>query len=211
MIAKSISTQALQRIPMYMNYLKSLPKDGAANISATTIAEVLRLNDVQVRKDLAMVSEGGRPKIGYIIEDLISDIEHCLGYDNVDSAVLIGAGNLGRALLTYDGFSVYGLDIVAAFDVDESIIGSNIHGKKVLKLEKANSLCSRMKIKIGIITVGAVEAQKVCDLLVSSGVLAIWNFAPVRLNVPNHVLVHNENMASSLAILSKHLVEKLNT
>jgi redox-sensing transcriptional repressor len=174
------------------------------------IAEVLRLNDVQVRKDLALVSDGGRPKIGYILEDLISDIEHCLGYDNVDSAVLIGAGNLGRALLAYEGFSVYGLDIVAAFDIDESIFGSTISGKQVLPVDKVNSLCTRMKIKIGIITVGAEEAQKVCDLLVESGVLAIWNFAPIHLKVPGHVLVQNENMASSLAILSNHLVEKLN-
>jgi redox-sensing transcriptional repressor len=193
-----------------LNYLKSLPKDGAANISATMIAEALRLNDVQVRKDLALVSDGGRPKIGYNIEVLTSDIEHCLGYDNVDSAVLIGAGNLGRALLAHEGFSAFGLDIIAAFDIDENIIGTTVHGKQVLPVNKVNSLCSRMKIKIGIITVRAEAAQSVCDLLVESGVLAIWNFAPVHLKVPEKVLVQNENMASSLAILSNHLVERLN-
>lgn len=210
MTSKAISTQALQRMPLYLNYLKALPKDGTVNISATIIAEALRLNDVQVRKDLALVGGGGRPKIGYVVKDLIYNMEHCLGYDNVHSAVLIGAGNLGRSLLAYDGFSEYGLDIVVAFDIDEDIVDSTISGKQVLPVYKLNGICSRMKIRIGIITVGAREAQSVCDLLVECGVMAIWNFAPVRLNVPNQVLVQNENMASSLAVLSNHLVEKFN-
>lgn len=209
MIAKTISKQTLQRMPLYLSYLKSLPKDGTVHISATGIANDLKLNDVQVRKDLAQVSDGGRPKIGYITEDLMKDIEHCLGYDNVDTAILIGAGNLGRALLAYDGFSEYGMDIVTAFDVDETIIGTTICGKQVLPMDKLPSVCKRMKIKIGIITVDSQEAQKVCDLLVSNEVLAIWNFAPVHLHVPDHVLVQNENMVNSLAILSNHMVEKL--
>jgi redox-sensing transcriptional repressor len=179
------------------------------NISATTIAEALGLNDVQVRKDLSSISSGGRPKIGYITENLIFDIEQFLGYDDADSAVIIGAGNLGHALLSYEGFSEYGLDIVAAFDTDEDIVGKVINDKQVLSTEKLKDLCSRLKIKIGIITVPFFAAQDVCDALVESGVLAIWNFAPVHLNVPENVLVKNENMACSLAVLSKHLREKL--
>ena len=209
MIAKTISKQTLQRMPLYLSYLKSLPKDETVHISATVMANDLKLNDVQVRKDLAQVSDGGRPKIGYIIKDLMKDIEHCLGYDNVDSAILIGAGNLGRALLAYDGFSEYGMDIVTAFDVDENIIGTTMCGKQVLPMDKLPSVCKRMKIKIGIITVGSQEAQKVCDELVNNEVLAIWNFAPIHLNVPDHVLVQNENMVNSLAILSNHMAEKL--
>jgi redox-sensing transcriptional repressor len=203
---KPISTQTLQRMPLYLNYLKNLPKE--SNISATMMADDLSLNDVQVRKDIAMVGQGGRPKIGYVVKDLISEIEYCLGYNNIDSAVLIGAGNLGRALLTYDGFSDCGIDIVVAFDVDESIVGSTIYGKQVLPVSKLYSICSRMKIKMGVIAVGSEEAQNVCDLLVQSGVMAIWNFAPTRLKVPSHVLVQNENMASTLAVLSNFLVEQ---
>ncbi|MDF2512295.1 MAG: CoA-binding domain protein [Herbinix sp.] len=209
MIAKTISKQTLQRMPLYLSYLKSLPKDDTVHISATVMANDLKLNDVQVRKDLAQVSDGGRPKIGYIIEDLMKDIEHCLGYDNVDTAILIGAGNLGRALLAYDGFSEYGMDIVTAFDVDETIIGTTMCGKQVLPMDKLPSVCKRMKIKIGIITVDSQEAQNVCDVLVNNEVLAIWNFAPVHLNVPDHVLVQNENMVNSLAILSNHMAERL--
>jgi len=211
MALKPISTQALQRMPMYLNYLKDLPISRVPNISATMVADELRLNDVQVRKDLAMVGQGGRPKIGYVVKDLISDIEHCLGYNNSDSAVLIGAGNLGRSLLSYDGFDECGIDIIVAFDTDERIVGTTINGKQVLPVSKLYSICSRMKIKMGIIVVGAGEAQGVCDLLVKSGVLAIWNFAPIRLNVPSHVLVQNDNMVSSLAVLSNYLVKEFST
>ncbi|MBH1939480.1 redox-sensing transcriptional repressor Rex [Mobilitalea sibirica] len=203
-----IPTQTLQRLPLYLNYLKSLPSDEVLNISATMIAEELRLNDVQVRKDLAMAGQGGRPKIGYPVKDLISDIEHCLGYDNIERVVIVGLDNMGRALLKYEGFSEYGFDIVAAFDFDESVIGTHIFGKQVLSVEKLPKICSRMKIKMGIITVGSKEAQSVCDLLVKSGIMAIWNFSSVRLKVPDKIIVQNENLASSLAVLSNHLVEK---
>jgi len=204
---KSVSSQTLQRLPQYLTYLKSLPKNAAANISATGIAEALGMNDVQVRKDLAMVSGSGRPKIGYIREDLVNDIEEFLGYDDADTAVIAGAGSLGRALLSYGGFEDYGLDIVAAFDTDENIIGTEVGGKEVLDAGKLASLCRRMNIRIGIITVPASQAQAVCDKLTQGGVLAIWNFAPVHLTVPTGVLVKNENMACSLAMLSQHLKE----
>ncbi len=200
-----IPLQTLKRLPLYTKYLRSLPKDGALNISATAIAEALELNNVQVRKDLALVSSGGRPKVGYITQDLIFDIERFLGYDDVQSAVLVGAGNLGRALLSYEGFSLYGLDIVAAFDADPGVCGTLVHGKKVLPLEKLQDLCVRMSIHIGIITVPEEAAQDVCDMLTESGVRAIWNFAPRKLKAPDGVFILNENMASSLAVLSKHI------
>ena len=210
MDGQSISRQALQRLPVYLNYLKSLPEGEHMNISATAIAEALHLHDVQVRKDLAVVSTGGRPKIGYITKDLIADLQRYLGYDNTENAVVVGAGNLGRALLSYDGFAAYGLNIVAAFDSEESLTGQVINGKEIFSVEKLEDLCSRMKIRIGIITVPATAAQAICDKLIRGGVLAVWNFAPVHLNVPEDVLVQNENMAASLALLSKHLLEKIN-
>ena len=100
---RSVSTQTLQRLPLYLNYLRSLPDDTPENISATAIADALRLGDVQVRKDLASVSSGGRPKVGYVTRDLTADLERFLGYHDVDTAVLVGAGNLGRSLLSYGG------------------------------------------------------------------------------------------------------------
>lgn len=208
MESQTISMQTLQRLPLFLKYLRSLPKNGTFNISATTIADALGLNDVQVRKDLALVSSGGRPKIGYITETLIFDIQKFLGYDDINNAVIVGAGNLGRALLSYNGFTEYALDIVAAFDIDPLVIGTAVKGKQVLSYDKLRDLCSQMKVRIGIITVPDYEAQTVCNILVDSGVLAVWNFSSVRLNVPVHVMVQNENMACSLAVLSKHLTEK---
>ena len=206
---QSISTQTLHRIPLYLNYLRSLPEGGSENISATAIAEALGLNDVQVRKDLAQVSSGGRPKIGYVTKRLIADIEEFMGYNDTRSAIVAGAGNLGRALFSYGGFSEYGLELVAAFDVDASLIGTRIAGKPVLSFDRMRDLCQRMKIRIGIITVPADAAQQVCDQMLESGILAIWNFAPVHLNVPEGVLVRYENIACSLAVLAKRLNDKL--
>ena len=131
MSVQSVSKQTLQRLPQYLNFLKSMPRTGAANISATAIAEALGLGDVQVRKDLALVSSGGRPKVGYDADRLIADLERFLGYDDVTSAVIVGAGDLGRALLGYGGFAAYGIELMAAFDRNAALAGQTIHGKPV--------------------------------------------------------------------------------
>ena len=206
---KEISRATLKRLPTYLSYLKALPEDTSANISATALAAGLHMGEVQVRKDLALVSDGGRPKIGYNREHLIADIENFLGYGNSNDAVLIGAGKLGRALLGYGGFAEYGLNIVAAFDANDTLIGTTNGGKPIMHLSRLGEVCQRYKIKIGIITVPAEYAQGVCDLLIENGILAIWNFAPKHLNVPDGILVQNENMAASLALLCKHLNERM--
>ena len=206
----AISRQALQRMPYYLQALRTARDSGAEIISAPTVAAQLGLNEVQVRKDFASVSNiAGKPKTGFQTRELIAAIESCLGYDNSNEAVLVGAGSLGRALLSYRGFEAYGLSIVAAFDVDPNLTGGEISGKQVLPMAKLPSICQSMNIHIGIITVPASQAQGVCDALVDSGVLAIWNFAPMHLNTPEGILVQNENMAASLAVLSKHLSERL--
>lgn len=206
---QKISNSVLKRLPVYLAYLKALPADAPENISATTLAAALSMGEVQVRKDLALVSDGGRPKVGYQRISLISDIEQFLGYDNTNDAVLIGAGKLGRALLGYSGFSEYGLNIVAAFDANPQLVGQAEGAKPILPLSELETMCSKQKIYIGIITVPAAHAQEVCSLLISNGIKAIWNFAPVHLDVPQGILVQNENMATSLAVLSKHLSAQL--
>ncbi len=204
-----ISVQTLRRLPIYLNHLKTLDSEQIKIISSPAIAKALNLNDVLVRKDLAAIKSGGRPRTGYLLEKLIADLETYLGYGNVDEAVLAGVGHLGRALLSYKGFETYGLDIVVGFDADDQVIGTEVGGKKVLPVHKMADLCRRMHINIGILTVPPEQAQEVCDQMVSAGIRAIWNFAPVRLKVPEDILVQNENMASSLAVLSKHLKKKI--
>lgn len=207
---KTISKQALQRLPFYLNYLKKKQEEGIKNISSPMIAMELDLNEVQVRKDIACVSKrDGRPKTGHNVDLLIDDIETFLGYNNVDRAVIVGAGQLGRALLHYKGFENYGLEIIAAFDSNPALFNQEINGVKVASIDKLEDLVDRLKVHIGIITVPAQYAQEVCDKMIKGGVLAIWNFAPIHLNVPENILVHNENMASSLAVLSRHLKEKM--
>jgi redox-sensing transcriptional repressor len=206
----SMSHQAFSRMPQYLHYLKQLQQNGVTIVAAPAVARAMRLHDVQVRKDFAAVSSiHGKPKAGFPVNGLIADMERILGYHDVEQAVLVGVGYLGRALLSYKGFAQYGLNIVMAFDADEALAGQQICGKHILSPSQLSDMCRRMNIHIGIITVPASQAQAVCDSLVESGVLAIWNFAPVHLNTPDGILVQNENMAASLAVLSKHLSEQL--
>lgn len=197
---KEISKAVLKRLPGYLSYLKGLDMQ---NISATYIASALNMGEVQVRKDLAAVSDGGRPKVGYDRVALMEDISKFLGYDNTTDAILIGAGKLGQALLGYSGFEEYGLNILAAFDA--APMASEAEGKPILPMTELESFCKTHNVLMGIITVPAVAAQQVCDQLIDSGIKAVWNFAPTHLEVPTNILVQNENMATSLAVLSMHL------
>lgn len=201
-----LSKQALKRLPVYMSYLKSVDTQQVEYISSSTVAEALDMNDVQVRKDLAAVCKtAGIPKKGFVVRDLIGGISDFLGYSQGNDAILIGAGNLGMALMSYRGFDNYGINIVAAFDSRPEVIDN----KKVFDISRLDEICKKLNVKIGIITVPDTAAQKVCDLLVKSGILAIWNFAPTHIKAPEEILVQNENMASSLALLSNHLREKM--
>lgn len=209
-MADAVSKATIQRLPMYLNCLKAKQQENIKNISARVIADELRFNEVQVRKDFASVSNfGGRPKTGYETDVLIADIENFLGYNNTKNAVLVGVGQLGSALLSYRGFEEYGLNIVAGFDVNPKVVSTKVNDVNIFHLDDIQKVCKSLDIKIGIITVPMQNAQLVCDNLVDSGILAIWNFAPIHLKVPENILVHNENMAVSLAFLSKHLEESL--
>ena len=201
---KKISKSVLKRLPGYHAYLKTIQNSDSPYISATAIANALDMGEVQVRKDLAMVSDGGRPKVGYVRERLIEDIEQFLGYDNTTDAILVGAGRLGQALLGYSGFDEYGLNILAAFDIRPETKRKD-SGKPILPLDQMVPFCQEHKILMGIITVPTEFAQEACDRMIQAGIKAIWTFSPTHLDVPDHVMVHNENMANSLAILSMHL------
>lgn len=201
---KEVSKSVLKRLPVYLTYLKGLPEDAPAYISATALANALGLGEVLVRKDLASVSDGGKPKVGYLRTKLVDDIEQFLGYDNSTDAVIIGAGKLGQALCDYSGFATYGLNILAAFDIMPSAAATH-SGKPILTMDRLDGFCKANKVRMGIITVPAAQAQQVCKDLIGSGIRAIWNFAPIHLDVPDHILVQNEDMATSLAVLSMHL------
>ncbi len=202
---KQISKRTLYRLPIYLSLLQEKEREGVEYISATTIANLLDLNHVQVRKDLSCASSAGRPKVGYETKVLISDLKNFLDYNNVKNAVIVGAGDLGKALLGYNGFNSYGLNVIAAFDTNEEICGTQVKGKPIYHIDTMESRLARLDISIGIITTPARFAQATCDKLLKCGVKAIWNFAPTSLNVPKDIIVQNENMATSLAVLSNKL------
>ena len=162
-----------------------------------------------MRKDLQVTEAAGKPKLGYDVASLIRTIETFLGWNNTTDGYLIGVGNLGSALLGYQGFKEYGLNLIAAFDADAGKVGTEIHGTTVLHLSKLPNMIKRMGIKIGVLTVPAKSAQSLADTMVRAGVRAIWNFSPTKINVPTHVIVQHENLASSLVVLSKKLAEAL--
>lgn len=210
-MAADVPKPLLGRLPVYLEFLYKKKQSGATHLSSTLLAGELGLSPIMVRKDLAATGVVGKPKTGFAIDDLIRSIEEMLGYHHTDVAVLVGAGRLGKALLAYEGFAGYGLDIAAAFDTDEAVVGRTINGKPVYPLSRLPELLPEWGARIGIIAVPASQAQAVCDLLVDNGILAIWNFAPVHLKVPDPILVQHENMAASLAVLSRHLKTVLET
>lgn len=204
MDTNKVSRALVARLPRYLDHLKSLPRTDNDYISSASVASALGLGQVMVRKDFAKVSDGGHPKTGYLRRKLIVDIENFLGYNNTTDAVLVGAGKLGQALLDYDGFRTCGMNVVAGFDVSRELFPTD-GGKSVYSTDELERFCVENGILMGIITVPAAHAQEVCDRLVACGIQAIWNFAPVHLNVPDHILVQNENLASSLTELRMHL------
>jgi redox-sensing transcriptional repressor len=203
-----IPEPSLRRLPQYHRYLVDLEATGIQMVSCSLIGRDLRCLPIQVRKDLQFTGIIGKPKIGYSVRELITSIESFLGWNNVNEAFLVGAGNLGTALLGHERFSRFGLQIVAAFDTDASKVDQWIRGKAVLSLDKLADLARRMSVHLGIITTPPDSAQIVANEMVKGGIQAIWNFAPVKLNVPEEIIVHNEDLYSSLASLSCKLAKR---
>ncbi len=201
-----MSMAGLNRLPKYLRILKEKQLNNIQNISSTLIAEELKLNPIQVRKDLALVSKtDGKPGVGFETNQLIADIEKFLGVNNSRNAIILGAGRLGQALLNYNGFG-NDVNIMMAFDNDKS----KCDNKKIFHIDTLENKIIEKDIHIAIITMPANNAQEMCDRLVNSGIKAIWNFAPTNLKVPENIVIKNEDLSTSLLILLKMLEEKSN-
>lgn len=199
-----ISQATLKRLPQYLRIIKDKKNEDVKNISSTEIATILRLNPIQVRKDLALVSRtDGKPGVGFNTQELIQDLEEVLNLNNITDAIIIGAGKLGQALLNYKGFEK-NLNILMAFDNDKN----KCDNKKIFFIDKMEKKIIENNVQIGIITVPKENAQNVCDIMIKSGIKAIWNFAPINLKVPENIAVKNEDLSTSLVILLKKLKEK---
>jgi redox-sensing transcriptional repressor len=207
-IRERVSVQTIQRLPRYYQYISYLRKQGVRYVSSLRLSMQTYVEATQVRKDLTSIGHTGKPKVGYDIDQLMITIEDFLGLRNIEDAILIGVGHLGTAIVQYAGFANYGLRIKAVFDADPLKVGTHIQGRVIQDVSTVGQYIKENNIPIGILTLPAPGAQEVTDILVKSGIQAIWNFAPINLLVPDHVIIKNENLAFGLAIL-KHRLKSL--
>ncbi|MCB5259173.1 MAG: redox-sensing transcriptional repressor Rex [Candidatus Cloacimonetes bacterium] len=205
----AIPLLTLKRLPKYLEALYRFKRAGLRMVSATKIAVFADVHMTQVRKDLSYTGVVGTPKIGHHIDGLIKAIEECLNWNDVSSCFLVGVGHLGKALMGYQELQKKGLRIIAAFDSDPDLAGTYYQGIPIHSMQKFSNLLSRLHIHIGVLTVPADAAQMIAEQMVANGVLAIWNFTTVKLDLPQEIIVENVDMSASLAVLSRRIAERL--
>ncbi len=189
----SITDKVINRLTLYHFILDDLREDEIF-ISSTKIAKLLNIDDSQVRKDLKILNNSGKCRVGYNVKELKKSIEEQLGFKKTKDAFVIGAGNLGSALAKYATFKDYGLNILAMFDNDINKIGKTINGKEVFDISKVGNLSKRLNVDIAILTVPREYAKGVANFLAGAGIKYIWNFTPCILDVPKDIKVWNENL-----------------
>lgn len=178
---------------------------GPHPVTSAALAEAVGVDATQVRKDFALIGLRGRGRVGYDVDEVVTALRRALGFDRTHLAVLVGAGHLASALAAYRGFGKYGLRIAAAFDIDYRVVGSHLSGCPIHPLEHLPSFVAEHGIRLGIVTTPVSGARRAADVLVSSGIRAIWNFAPIRLEAPPGVFVRDEHLSLGLADLTQHL------
>ena len=197
-----IPNPAVRRLSLYLRQLEAFKRSGRSTISSKQLGESLNLTDAQVRKDLAYFGQFGHPGIGYRVDDLIGRVRHILGTDKTWNVLLVGAGNLGRALLAYRGFDAKGFKLVAVFDNDPGKVGKKIAQFAIQPLSELEQTVRSKSIRLAMIAVPADVAQDVADQLIDAGIRGLMNFAPVSLNVPQDVALNAVDLAVSLEQLS---------
>lgn len=188
------SDKVINRLTLYHCILTDYLSKHIEFISSPQIANLLKIDDSQVRKDISLLNNVGKCRVGYIVKELKDTIERTLGFEKPKEAFIVGAGNLGSALAKYDNFSNYGLKVLALFDNDTLKVGMKVNDKEVFHISKLPNLAERLGVEIAIMTVPREYAQKTADFLIESNIKYIWNFTPTVLSVPEYVQVWNENL-----------------
>lgn len=199
----------IRRLPNYLHILRGLSDKGEVFVSSAYLAEQMGIEAILVRKDLELTGVSGTPRVGFSVPDLIRSIEDFLGWRGTVDACLVGAGQLGVALLAHRDLSRYGVRIVAAFDTDMGKVGTAIHGVTVFPVTRVPELLKRLTIRLAIVCVPADSAQQATDILVQSGIQAIWIFTSATINVPPHIIFQKEDLLSGLAVLSAQLTRSV--
>ena len=208
--SKRVPEPTLRRLPVYLYYLEKVREDGIINISAPTIGKNLKCDPTQVVKDLAVTGVKGKPRVGYNTYELIHILEDYLGYNRTNEAFLVGAGNLGSALMAYQENQSLGIKLIAAFDNDEKKIGTHVGSIHVLEYKKLFHLANRLNVKIGVLTTPNNVAQDIAEDLVNCGVKAIWNFTSTILNLPKDIIIQNTSLSTNVAVLLRRLNDSEN-
>ncbi len=203
-----IPTSTLKRLPQYLEVLRQLKRAGLKEVSTTKISVFADVHPTLVRKDLSFANVETSPKSGYKVSELYAAIEKLLNWNDTSTSYLVGVGHLGSALLGYQEFNQKGLSIVAGFDNNPDLIGSVVHGVPVYSALDFTAMAIKDNIHIGIITVPPESAQLIADIMVHSGIRAIWNFTPQKIIVPPNIIVEYVDMFASLAVLSRRLAER---
>lgn len=206
-VKSKIPEPTIRRLPWYLSNSKLLKQKGELFVSSTQLAKETGIDSSQIAKDLSYVNISGRTRVGYEIDTLIKVLEDFLGFVGIHKAILFGAGSLGAALLDDSGLSHFGLEIVAAFDVNPNLVGKKVNGIPIYHTDDFLKKVRSYDVNIGILTVPIEIAQCITDTMIEGGIKAIWNFTPFRIRVPENIVVQNTSLYAHLALMFNRLKE----
>ena len=203
--ADKVPEPTLRRLPWYLSNIKLMKEKGEQYVSSTQISKEINIDASQIAKDLSYVNISGRTRVGYNIDALIEVLESFLGFTNMHKAFLFGVGSLGAALLRDSGLHHFGLEIVAAFDVNPELVGKDLNGIPIFHSDDFEAKMKEYDVNIGALTVPINIAQEITDKMVDGGIKAVWNFTPFRIRVPENIVVQNTSLYAHLAVMFNRL------
>ena len=203
--ADKVPEPTLRRLPWYLSNIKLMKEKGEQYVSSTQISKEINIDASQIAKDLSYVNISGRTRVGYNIDALIEVLESFLGFTNMHKAFLFGVGSLGAALLRDSGLHHFGLEIVAAFDVNPELVGKDLNGIPIFHSDDFEAKMKECDVNIGVLTVPINIAQEITNKMVDGGIKAVWNFTPFRIRVPENIVVQNTSLYAHLAVMFNRL------
>ena len=203
--ADKVPERRLRRLPWYLSNIKLMKEKGEQYVSSTQISKEINIDASQIAKDLSYVNISGRTRVGYNIDALIEVLESFLGFTNMHKAFLFGVGSLGAALLRDSGLHHFGLEIVAAFDVNPELVGKDLNGIPIFHSDDFEAKMKEYDVNIGVLTVPINIAQEITNKMVDGGIKAVWNFTPFRIRVPENIVVQNTSLYAHLAVMFNRL------
>ena len=203
--ADKVPEPTLRRLPWYLSNIKLMKEKGEQYVSSTQIPKEINIDASQIAKDLSYVNISGRTRVGYNIDALIEVLESFLGFTNMHKAFLFGVGSLGAALLRDSGLHHFGLEIVAAFDVNPELVGKDLNGIPIFHSDDFEAKMKEYDVNIGVLTVPINIAQEITNKMVDGGIKAVWNFTPFRIRVPENIVVQNTSLYAHLAVMFNRL------